>query len=107
MQAQWRKELTKGRPLALVVTAASDIAKAVDEPLYDAVRGMCKAKRTTAGKTTFRYELRCDGIASGYDLYKSLKDEYEGPGAVNRLQDFNSMVILSIGYEDGADVNFY
>ena len=107
MQAQWRKELTKGRPLALVVTAASDIAKAVDEPLYDAVRAMCKAKRTTAGKTTFRYELRCDGIASGYDLYKALKDEYEGPGAVNRLQDFNSMVILSIGYEDGADVNFY
>ena len=42
----------------------------------------------------------------GHDLYKSLKDEYEGPGAVNRLQDFNSMVILSIGYEDGADVNF-
>lgn len=107
MQAQWRKEVDNGRPLALVVTAASDIAKAVDEPLYDAVRGMCKAKRTTAGKTTFRYELRCSGVASGYDLYKAIKDEYEGPGAVNRLQDFNSMVILSIGYEDGADVSFY
>lgn len=107
MQAQWRKELNKGRPLALVVTAASDIAKAVDEPLYDTVRGMCKAKRTVAGKTTFRYELRCSDIASGYDLYKAIKDEYSGPGSVNRLQDFNSMVILSIGYEDGADVNFY
>ena len=34
MQAQWRKELTKGLfPLALVVTAASDIAKAVEAPL--------------------------------------------------------------------------
>ncbi len=96
IKKEWIKMAETGRPFKVTVLSNSDDGARVDEAIYGMLRNMSKRpiRRQGGGKSTFSYIVYISGVDNAYELFLNLRDNYNGPGQLERVSDTGSFLVF-------------
>ncbi len=101
IKKEWTRILKKGRPFKVVVIAG-ERGGVIDENVYSALKRISKGRirRTASGKNVFTYIVYVKDVNNAFELYRVLKDKYEGFGPLEKVMDTGYMLILRAKADD-------
>ncbi|MDH5544948.1 MAG: DUF6175 family protein [Gammaproteobacteria bacterium] len=106
--SQIRKKWSGGtKAFKLVVFTTEDQGDRVDQSIYKALKLLSKqpVKRVAAGKSTFDYVVRTEGLANAFEFMMALQQRYGGPGTITREMENGALLVVRAGAGD-VDIQF-